>query len=91
MKPILRKYMNLVAPIAFLVMNVQAGTISNFDAGVEGWTSVTFSNTNPGAPPHNFGTFSPSWISAGGDPDGYISIVDPDGNDITGMTQYVID
>ena len=74
--------------MAFLALNAQSSTISTFDSGTEGWTSVTFSNTDPGAPPHNFGTFLPGWIGTGGDPGGYISIVDPDGNNVTGMTQY---
>ncbi|MEP6715999.1 MAG: laminin B domain-containing protein [Terriglobia bacterium] len=60
---------------------LHAGVISNFTTDNQGWTSVTFANVSSQP---DFGSVPASsavtWNAAGGNPGGYISKQDPDGN-----------
>ena len=58
----------------------RANVISTFSTDQDGWTSVTLAFPNPGAPPAVLNTYTPTWNPAGGNPGGYISNPDPDGN-----------
>ena len=62
--------------------------ISTFNSNAEGWLSVTLAYPDPGAPPPILNTFTPTWTATGGNPGGYVTILDPDGSGTTGNTQY---
>lgn len=75
----------VLAMTAFVTKPAQADIVSTFDASDEGWVVRTFrapqgAITTPGSPPSVLGTYTPTYNPAGGNPGGYISIVDPDPN-----------
>jgi hypothetical protein len=53
---------------------------STFDTDSDGWLVKDLAFPNPGAPPAPLGTFVPTHHGAGGNPGGYLSLVDPTGN-----------
>jgi Laminin B (Domain IV) len=57
-----------------------AAVVSNFNLNDEGWRSVTLGFPDPGTPPAILQTFVPNWLPAGGNPGGYITNNDPNGN-----------
>jgi hypothetical protein len=69
--------------LVFLAGHAEAGTISTFDSDAEGWTSIGFSNVNnyPLFPtPVTNSAVGVDYQASGGNPGGYISKMDPDGN-----------
>jgi hypothetical protein len=60
----------------------RGGSVSDFDAGDEGWKVVSFENLTS----DNFAiiaTYNPTFHPTGGNPGGYISTADQDNGDLT--------
>ncbi len=65
---------------------VYGSTVSNFDTGDEGWLSVSFTLTNPPGPILN--VYPADWLPSGGNPGGFITTVDPDGDAPVDAAEY---
>ena len=50
---------------------------SDFSTGLDGWTGVDLPYNTNGPYTNPVANFTPSWISSGGNPGGYIDILDP--------------
>jgi len=53
---------------------------STFDTDADGWVVKDLAFPNPGVPPVPLNTFTPTYQSTGGNPGGYLSLVDPTAN-----------
>jgi hypothetical protein len=53
---------------------------STFDTDAEGWVVKDLAFPNPGVPPAPLNTFTPVYQPTGGNPGGYLSLVDPTAN-----------
>jgi Laminin B (Domain IV) len=78
----------LVSLLMIIASASSAEIVSTFDTDRDGWLSVTLPFPTPGYPPSVLGTFTPDYNSTGGNPGGYISIIDPDGGLPVGNTQF---
>jgi hypothetical protein len=67
-----------------------ADVTSTFASSSEGWVSVMLAYPQPSAPPTPLGNspFTPNYGTFGSPSEKGVSLVDPDGNDANGNTQY---
>lgn len=60
------------------IASAQAQNVSStFDTDADNWLVVDTPDPGPGTPPQILATYTPTYFASGGDPGGYISIVDP--------------
>jgi hypothetical protein len=71
----------LGALLAWLSIEAHATVLSDFTSGSEDWSVVTFGDLR--LDDYTTATFSPVFVSSGGNPGGHISIFDPDGSVFT--------
>lgn len=75
--PLLLRLLKYILGIILLVCSLGYADISStFDANIDGWAVVDMLDSGgPYDPP--IGYYTPSWVSAGGNPGGYLSESDP--------------
>lgn len=87
LRPFLRA-LSFVALLAAFPAAVAAQT-TTFEGTSDGWFGVTLPYPAPGNPPTELATTTVITLqAAGGNPDGYLRMVDPDGSLPVGHTQY---
>jgi len=79
--------------LSFLVLAALPAALvaqtSTFEGSSDGWFGVTLPYPAPGNPPTELATTAlPTLQTTGGNPDGYLRMVDPDGTQPVGHTQY---
>ena len=74
------KFATVAATLFAIAATASAAAISTFDTDAENWSVVSFTNPN-GGDFSVLGTTAPTYNATGGNPDGFISTVDPDNGD----------